>query len=94
MGGALTYAGFGVRLKAAAVDFGIFLPPSLLTLWALGTGWRAAIVVNILYTVAYFAYTIVGHARWGQTIGKHVAKIRVRDLAGQPITWGHAWRRR
>lgn len=59
----------------------------------MGASWGTAIAVYVVNTVAYFAYTIIGHARWGQTIGKHVARIRVRDLAGHPITWIHAWRR-
>ena len=93
VGGVLSYAGFGVRLKAALIDFAVFLPLGLLSFWALGASWAIAIVVYVFNTVAYYAYSIIGHARWGQTIGKHVAKIRVRDLTGHPITWTHAWRR-
>ena len=75
------------------IDFAVFLPLTFLGFWAVGASWGITIVVYVFSTVAYFAYTIIGHGRWGQTIGKHVARIRVRDLDGQPITWTHAWRR-
>ncbi|HJU69017.1 MAG TPA: RDD family protein [Gemmatimonadaceae bacterium] len=89
----MSYAGFWPRLKAAVVDFAVFLPLTVLSFWALGESSSAVIVVNVVNTIAYFAYSIIGHARWGQTIGKRVVRIRVRTLEGQPIGWTRAWRR-
>lgn len=43
-------------------------------------------IVGLLYSV-YF------HARWGQTLGKRLARIRVINLDGSPIGWTTALRR-
>lgn len=89
----LRYAGFSARLKAATVDFGIFLPLTLLSFWSYGESWIIIAVVNGCATLAWFAYSIVGHALWGQTVGKHVVGIRVRTIDARHIGWVEAWRR-
>ena len=75
------------------MDFAVFLPLMLLSFWALGESSTVAILVYVANTIVYFAYSIIGHARWGQTIGKRLVNIRVRTLDGQPIGWAQAWRR-
>jgi uncharacterized RDD family membrane protein YckC len=87
------YAGFGLRLAAGLVDLLVFAPLIALGFWATHVGPATAIAYSIIHEVAYFAYTIVGHARWGQTIGKGVVGIRVLDLSGRRIGWRQAVRR-
>ena len=42
---------------------------------------------------AYCAYSIYGHGRFGQTVGKHFMHIRVVRLTGERISWAEAWLR-
>jgi uncharacterized RDD family membrane protein YckC len=87
------YAGFGLRLKAGVIDFLVFLPVIALGIWTMNRGRGAYIAYLAGCNVVYFAYTIVGHAVWGQTVGKRVARIRVLDVTNQPIGWRQAVRR-
>jgi uncharacterized RDD family membrane protein YckC len=87
------YAGFWLRLKAGLVDFLVFLPVALLWFWAPDWGRGAAVAYSVVSNILYFAYSIVGHAIWGQTLGKRVTRIRVVDVSGRPIGWRQAVRR-
>lgn len=87
------YAGFSLRFAAGFVDFLVFLPLIGLGAWAMDAGPGEALAYSFLSQIAYFAYTIVGHARWGQTLGKRAVGIRVIDASGRPIGWNKAIRR-
>ena len=89
----MTYAGFWHRFGAGVVDALLFTPLCVLSFWAMGEGATLAVVVSAAVSVAYYAYSIVGHALWGQTIGKRVAGVRVRSVGGAPLTWAIAFRR-
>ena len=89
----MTYAGFWQRLSAGVVDALVFTPLCVLSVWAIGQSATTAVIVSLGVSVAYYSYSIVGHAVWGQTIGKRVAGIRVRSLSGAPISWRVALRR-
>lgn len=73
----MRYAGFGPRAMAGLVDYGVFLPLALLVSWLSSLSWEIALVVSIPYMCSYAAYNVWCHARWGQTVGKRVAGIRV-----------------
>jgi len=45
---------------------------------------------TLVFVPLNLAYEIFFHARWGQTVGKMVAKIKVARLDGGPITARHA----
>jgi len=47
----------------------------------------------VTMSALYQAYTIYGHGRFGQTIGKHLMGIRVLRMNGEPIRWREAWLR-
>ena len=82
------YAGFWRRLLACLVDFLLVgVPVVAAWMWLLyGSGSRAAAFVGcLLFSLADHAYEVFFHARWGQTIGKMVARIEVRTLDGFPI---------
>jgi uncharacterized RDD family membrane protein YckC len=44
--------------------------------------------VALLVLVPYFGYEFVATARYGQTIGKRVMRIRVVQVSGAPVSWG------
>lgn len=89
----LRYAGFWSRLKAGLIDFAVFLPITPLSLWSLGEAPRVAAAVYVASSGLYFAYAIIGHAVWGQTLGKRLVGIWVRNVTGGPAGWARAWRR-
>jgi uncharacterized RDD family membrane protein YckC/predicted Ser/Thr protein kinase len=71
-----SHSGFIARAMATAVDAVLFLPVFwLLHVWA----WLLVI-----------AYSIIGHARFGQTVGKWFLKLRVVDAEGRKIGWKRA----
>ena len=87
------YAGFWSRWTATIIDYLIFIPLSVAGMWGLGHGAGVALALMTVSAVAWFAYVIVCHARWGQTLGKRLAGIRVRDLALRPISLATSVRR-
>ena len=87
------YAGFWLRLKAGLIDFVILLPLFLVGFWATTGGPAGAVAYSMVSSAVYFAYSIAGHAIWGQTLGKHVVRIRVVDVTGRRIGWRQAVRR-
>jgi uncharacterized RDD family membrane protein YckC len=91
--GTVRYAGFDLRLAAGFADFIVFLPLIALAAWAKDSGLGVAFASSILSAIAGFAYTVIGHARWGQTLGKRAVGIRVIDVNGGPIGWSKALRR-
>jgi hypothetical protein len=57
----------------------------------LQTGSTVALILSgFLFGLLGMAYSVYFHARWGQTVGKMVAGIRVTQLDGTPITTRHA----
>ncbi|MBA3889804.1 MAG: RDD family protein [Gemmatimonadaceae bacterium] len=89
----LTYATFWDRLRAGVIDIIIFLPMLPLTLWGLDAGRTEAAIVYTANYAVYFVYAVLGHALFGQTIGKRIARIRVVDTGGARIGWRRATRR-
>ena len=90
------YSTFWPRFLTAIVDSCVLWPVDFIT-----TGLSSAdlprTLVALLVTVgslASFLYTVVMHARYGQTVGKMVTKVRVVDFrTGGSISWGQAWLR-
>ncbi len=63
-------------------------------LLSLGLPTTLAALLLIVDRFAWFLYTVVMHARYGQTVGKMVTKVRVVDFPGEgPISWRQAWLR-
>jgi len=56
-----------------------------------GVGLRAAWYA--FFGCIYPTYFICLHARFGQTIGKRLRRIKVTDVDGGPITWAQAFKR-
>ena len=49
-----------------------------------------AMVTSLIVGALGVGYPVYFHARWGQTLGKMLARIRVVQLDGRPISLRHA----
>ncbi len=90
------YLTFGPRFWAGFVDSFVLCPVGFVTSAVLShdvPGLVAAFLI-ILEHIAWFVYTVVMHARYGQTVGKMVTKVRVVDYRTEgKISWLQAWLR-
>jgi uncharacterized RDD family membrane protein YckC len=89
----MRYAGFWSRLCANVVDVVALLPVYYLGTWIEGRSRTAALVVQIPLTLLFTAYVVYFHGRWGRTLGKMAAGIRVVNVAGDAISWRQAFLR-
>lgn len=89
----LIYAGFWGRFVALTVDVIIFVPFVFLDLWLDGLSRTYAIASLFPVFVVGTAYSVYFHARYGQTLGKMAAGIKVVALDGSPITLRQAFLR-
>jgi uncharacterized RDD family membrane protein YckC len=92
----LRYSTFGPRFWTAFVDNCVLWPIGLVSGFYLMVNipkvMAAALV--IVGNLAWLFYTVLLHARYGQTVGKMVTKVRVVDFRteGKLSTW-QAWLR-
>ena len=89
----MNYATFWQRFAAMWIDFFILLPLFLLQGWLESFSKSIAWTLVIPMTLAFVAYTVYCHGRFGQTIGKRIMRIRVMRTDGTPIDWRTAWLR-
>ena len=89
----LVYVGFRGRFVALMVDAIIFAPFIFLDLWLDGLSRTYAIASLFPAFVAGMGYSVYFHARYGQTLGKMAAGIKVVALDGSPITLRQAFLR-
>jgi uncharacterized RDD family membrane protein YckC len=87
------YATFWQRLAAMWIDFFVLLPLMVVQGLLESVSKGAALALVVPMAVAYSAYTIYCHGRFGQTVGKRVMGIRVMRTNGERIGWREAWLR-
>jgi uncharacterized RDD family membrane protein YckC len=90
----MTTATIGQRFKASCYDFlfaGLLLAIASYQADRVGKGAMVAATVTAL--LVYVAYSVISHARWGQTPGKSLAGIKVVRLDGSPLSWRQAFLR-
>lgn len=89
----LVYASFWRRLGALLVDLAVVAPFVALDLWLdrLSRTYSLASLLPLFLLAS--AYTIYFHARWGQTLGKMAAGIKVVSLDGSNISLRQAFLR-
>lgn len=83
----MRYAGFWRRLGAGLVDFVLLVPFIALFIWVERLSRTAPIALQVPWALLTAAYNIYFHGRWGQSIGKMVAHIRVVSVSGDAISW-------
>ena len=71
------YQTFFNRLGATLIDAIIFLPVLFLSNELFGPEPEKSIGWQIIQNGLYYAYSIIGHTLYGQTIGKKITSIRV-----------------
>jgi len=87
----LRVAGFAARAFAAAVDYTL-----IALVWVLVIGLlevRASVsplARGLLYLVLAGAYHTLGVGRWGRTLGRKLAAVRVLRADGRPVGYGLA----
>ncbi len=92
--GARVYAGFWRRFGALVVDAFVLAPFLIATLhWLPGVSIPVAMLAAIATPVVSLSYTIYFHYRWGATLGKMAAGIRVTVPNGSPIGFKQAFLR-
>ena len=90
------YSTFGPRFWTGFVDSCILWPISFVTfaLLCLDVPRSVAALLVIVESGTWLVYTVVMHARYGQTVGKMVTKVRVVDFHTEgSISWRQAWLR-
>jgi len=85
----MVYAGFWSRLLAHLIDTLVFGPLIALQWWSMSSR-SASLALIIPLGVAGPLYSVVMHARRGQTLGKIVAGIQVAKVSGEPVSWREA----
>jgi hypothetical protein len=84
------YAGFWQRFAAHWIDVLVLLPLGLAVIKLDAISRTTAIAIAVPVAALNLAYTIVGHGRFGKTVGKWAMRIRVARTSGEPIGWRQA----
>ena len=89
---ALKYRTFWPRFWAALIDTGIFIPLVLGSHWIFRADTPQSVrgAWFLFSTFSGVAYSIFFHARWGQTIGKRLMGVVLRDVSEAPLSLGQA----
>lgn len=82
------YRTFYRRLVAAILDAFVLAPVVFAQVWVDGAigGSRGYAISVIAGGILFFTYSIVLHARYGQTLGKRAMAVLVLDISGRDIT--------
>jgi len=90
------YSTFGPRFWTGLVDSCILWPIGFVTstLLSFNVPRGVAALLMVVESLAWLVYTVVMHARYGQTVGKMVTKVRVVNFRTEgKISWLQAWLR-
>ncbi|MBX3252957.1 MAG: RDD family protein [Chitinophagaceae bacterium] len=79
------YQTFFKRLAATIIDTIIFLPVLFLSNELFGPNPEKSIGWQIVQNGLYYSYSIIGHALYGQTIGKRLTSIKVVQNENESI---------
>ncbi|MDB6027298.1 MAG: hypothetical protein JWM68_3521, partial [Verrucomicrobiales bacterium] len=92
------YSTFGPRFWSGGVDACVLWPLTFIGSLSLVLSMKLpkplVAVLLIIESLGWLLYTVVMHARYGQTVGKMVTKVRVVDAQTEGnISWRQAWLR-
>ena len=83
--GSAVYAGFWKRFGASLVDSFVLFPFGMILIFHASNFVSSAIVVTVVSSSFFAAYTVLLHYRYGATVGKMVTDIKVTLPNGSPI---------
>jgi uncharacterized RDD family membrane protein YckC len=86
------YSTLGNRIVALIIDVFVISPVVIISIYASEFGapeWVGFLMIP-LESVIIIGYTVLLHWKYGQTVGKMVAKVKVVDISEGPITFGQA----
>src|SRR5687768_4415037 len=89
----MKYGSFGQRLSALIIDTVLLFPLVLVSFKFYEISKTSALVGQILVAVLGAGYHVFFHARWGQTVGKKLTRIKVVKTTGEPLGWIGALKR-
>ncbi len=75
------YKTFASRFLAGIIDSLIFIPFFIISEMFFTDKYTSQLWLSLSETVLYTFYVVIGHGKYGQTIGKKVMKIKVLDLS-------------
>jgi uncharacterized RDD family membrane protein YckC len=82
-------AGFWIRVGASIIDFLIFIPIVVLSIW--NTWYPKSTVILILITLPGLIYKPFMEAFYGATLGKMACKVKVIDEKGNKLSLLNAY---
>jgi uncharacterized RDD family membrane protein YckC len=75
------YQTFGKRFLSSVIDGFIFLPFAFLINYNfIDQNASAYLIYTILYLTLFTSYVVIGHGKYGQTLGKKLMGVKVLDL--------------
>ena len=82
------YRTFWRRVVAGLLDALILTPlfVSEAVIYSATGGSAAFAITSLGGSAVFFAYSIILHAKYGQTLGKRITGVRVLDVSGRSIT--------
>jgi uncharacterized RDD family membrane protein YckC len=86
------YQTFGLRVWAGFIDGLVLLPLGFLDSFV-HSFFGAGLVAGLWYvfhSLSYYAYSVVLHGLYGQTVGKRIAGVWVRDITEGPLSFRQA----
>ena len=86
----MNYDTFWQRVFAAIIDHLVFLALALFCIWLEAQSNKFAFFQIIATGLAYWAYQIYCHGKYGKTLGKHLMDLRVVRSDGERIGWTRA----
>lgn len=80
------YNTFGKRLLAGIIDAFVFIPFSIANRHIENIDNKNLFIVwTLFYIICWTMYVVIGHGKYGQTIGKRLMNIKVFDINEQDV---------
>jgi uncharacterized RDD family membrane protein YckC len=89
------YNTVGSRFWAGIIDALVFLPLSITeTILRNRLDMKDFVIFELAFAVLYILYVVIGHGKYGQTLGKKVMKVKVLDINEEGVIgYGRAFLR-
>jgi len=80
------YQTFWHRLFAGIIDWLVFLPYGIVSaMIPTDSEMKIYIAADLVFTLLWTLYVVIGHGKYGQTLGKKAMRIKVYDISEQKL---------